>query len=424
MKRASSLVVGIWVAVFLLTIAGSSLCFAADEKVVTWLHIWGAGVEKEQITKSIAQFEEANPDVKVEEIILDAATWQPKLMQLLSGNNPPDVFLWYPGPKTYELADQGVLAPLTEMWDNYALDYFIPAGIKDEVSYKGELWNLPWGYHPSIVLYNKRIFDTLGLSTPTTVGEFEAICDAVKAAGYYPLASGWSGMWRSGYAIELLIPSFGGPDFYADLMAMEVNWGHETCREAYTVWKRWVEKDYWYPDPRSRRWAQGMSLLLNEECAMYILGTYGVPMIKEAGWVLGEDFDAFLFPQENPDYPMTLTGPFDTWCMAAKAPHPVEAHRLLAFLVTTGPQTMRAVYHGGMACNRFVSAYDSIGLMVRDAINDGAVFHQVIGNALPALPVQFINKGAVPDFYDNPDIEEFIERCEAARAEYWEEKGQ
>ena len=83
---------------------------------------------------------------------------------------------------------------------------------------------------------------------------------------------------------------------------------------------------------------------------------------------------------------------------------------------------MRAVYHGGMACNKYVTEYDSIGTMVKDALNGGAIFHQVIGNALPPMAVQLINKGAVPDFYDNPNIEEFIKKCEEARAQYWKEK--
>jgi ABC-type glycerol-3-phosphate transport system substrate-binding protein len=407
----------------LLAANGQSEAEPGAKKVVTWLHIWGAGTEKEQITKSIAQFEEATPDIKVEEIVMDPSTWQPKLLQMLSGDNPPDIFLWYPGPKTHDLADKGVIASLDEMWNNYGLDHFIPEGLKAEVTYKGKLWNLPWGYHPSIVLYNKRIFDKLGLSVPTTIKEFEEICDTLKEAGYYPLASGWSGLWRAGYAIELLIPSFSGPEFYQELMAMNVDWGDERARPAYEVWKRWVEKGYWYPDPRSRRWAEALSILVNEESVMYILGTYGVPMLEEAGWTLGEDFDAFLFPQENKEYPRTLTGPFDTWCMSARAPHPVEAHRLLAFLATTGPQTNRAIYHGGMACNRFVTAYDKIGTMVQDAMNNGAVFHQVIGNALPPLGAQLINKGTVADFYDNPDIDEFIKNTENAREQILKDMG-
>jgi len=405
-----------------LMVVGICFAVAAEQKVVTWLHIWGSGTEREQITKSIAQFEEANPDITVEEIVLDPSTWQPKLLQLLSGDSPPDVFLWYPGPKTQQLIEQGVIAALGEMWTNYGLDYFIPEGLREAVTYDGEIYNLPWGYHPSIVYYNKKIFDELNLQPPTTLAEFEAICDTVKAAGYYPLSSGWSGMWRSGYAIELLIPSMAGMQFYADLMKQNVDWGEPVLREVYEIWQRWVEKEYWVPDPRSRRWADGLSILMNDEAAMYFLGTYGVPVLEEAGWVLGEDFDAFFFPQENTDYPMSFTGPFDVWAMAANAPHPAEAHRLLAFLATTGPQTMRAIYHGGMACNRFVTAYNSIGTRIQEEMNAGAAFEQVIGNALPPEQVQLINKGAVPDFYDDPDIEEFITRCEDARALYWESK--
>lgn len=422
MKSLKAFLVGPLMAFFFLCIGGNTLSMATEQKTVTLYHIWGAGLEKKQMTKSIAQFEEANPDVEVE-VILGASGQRAKLIQMLSTDNPPDVFLWYPGARGHALADKGVIAPITELWDNYGLDYFFPAGIKDEVTYKGEQWNLPWGYHPNIVVYSKRIFDALGLSTPNTLEEFEDVCDTVKSAGYCPISSAWKGLWRADVVLELLIPSFGGPDFYQDLVGeLEVDWGHETCRKAYTVWKRWVEKGYWFPDPRSRRWIEGLRPLVSEECAMFIIGTYGVPLLKDAGWVLGEDFNVFLFPQENRDYPRTLMSVFDTWCMSANAPHPVEAHRLLAFLATTGPQTMRAIYHGGMACNRFVTAYDSVGRLIQDAIDNGAVFRQLIFSAMPPPAAQLIGQGTIPDFYDNPDIEEFIERCETTREEYWEEK--
>jgi len=403
-------------------IGGAWTALADEQKTVTWAHIWGGGTQRQQVTATIAQFEAANPDVKVEEIILDSATWQPKIRQMLAGNEPPDVFLWFPGPLMRELADLEVIAPLTEMWETYGIDYFIPEGFKAESTHKGDLWMLPWGYMPTVVLYNKHIFGELQLDIPTTIGDFERICETVKDAGYYPLGSGWSSAWRSSYAPELLITSYGGPDLYQSLMEMEVDWGNETCREAYAHWKDWVENGYWYPDSRSRRWQEGLSLFLNDECAMYTLGVYGVAMVEESGWVLGQDFDAFVFPQEDLDYPPSLTGSFEVWCMSAKAPHPVEAQRLLAFLASTRAQTNCAIYEGGMACNRFVDAYNSVGLMVQDAVNRGAVFHPVMGIALPPSGIELINKRATVDFYYDPDIEGFIAQCEAARAQYWAEK--
>ena len=44
-------------------------------------HLGGPVPKESKITKSIAQFEEATPDIKVEEIVMDASTWQPKLLQ-------------------------------------------------------------------------------------------------------------------------------------------------------------------------------------------------------------------------------------------------------------------------------------------------------------------------------------------------------
>jgi multiple sugar transport system substrate-binding protein len=223
--------------------------------------------------------------------------------------------------------------------------------------------------------------------------------------------------------VELLIPSYGGATFYRDLASFDISWDNDTCREVLTTWKRWVENGWWYSDPRSRSWSEALGLLTGEQAAMAFIGTYAIPILEDAGWVFGEDFDIFLFPQINQDYSPTLTGPFDAWCVSAKALHPEEAARFIAFLATTEAQTARAVHHGGLACNRFVSEYSDALLRIIDALDKGAEFVPGFFQAAPPLGLQLINHAAMPDFYDNPDIGEFIERCLDARDEYLEETG-
>ncbi len=409
--------------VLLLAVALAAVAVSGTNlKTVTIFHIWGTGVERAQVTQAIALFEIANPDVLVQEIIVDAAGgYTPKLMQMLSGTEPPDIFLWYPGPQTTALVDEGVLMPLTDIWNQYNLDQYIPEGYKSAVTYKGDQWNLPWGVHANIVIYNKSIFSSLGLSVPTTLTEFESICTQIKAAGYYPLTSGWKELYRAAYPVELLIPSYGGPDFYRQLAAFDISWDNATCREMLTTWKRWVENKWWYPDPRSRSWSEGFGLLKSNLTAMDFIGTYAIPILESSGWVLGKDFGVFMFPQINPEFTPTLTGPFDSWCVSAKAPHPEEAARFIAFLATTEAQTMRAKYHGGLACNRFVTGYDEAMLSIIAALDSGAQFAPGFFEASPPLGLQLINHGAMVDFYDNPDIEEFIRRCLDARDQYLEE---
>ncbi len=391
---------------------------------VTWLHVWGAGAQREQVISTLNLWEKAYPDVKVEEIIMDSSNWQPKMIQMLSGDSPPDVFLWYPGPKTTELVDQGVIAPLNETWKQYKLDEQISSGLKAEVSYKGNIYNIPWTYHPPIVLYNKKMFGGLGLSIPQQIAEFEAVAAKIQATGKYPLSSGWIELQRSAYPLELLIPSLNGPDFYRELTKMNIDWGDPKCRKAWEIWKRWVQMKYWYPEPRSRRWGEGLSIFRNGEAGMYFIGTYAVPMLVEAGWKLGEDFGAFIFPQENKQFQPTFTGPFDTFCMPARAPHPDAARRFLAFLATKEPQAARLRASSGMSANKLVTEYDEVCTMLRKAMEKGAVFQGAIFAAMPTMVVEPINRAACVDFYDNPDIEEFVKKCEAARVQYWKEKKQ
>jgi ABC-type glycerol-3-phosphate transport system substrate-binding protein len=55
----------VWI-VGLLALGIIGLQGVSAQKTVTWLHIWGAGVEHEQITNRNALFEAQNTDVKVE----------------------------------------------------------------------------------------------------------------------------------------------------------------------------------------------------------------------------------------------------------------------------------------------------------------------------------------------------------------------
>jgi raffinose/stachyose/melibiose transport system substrate-binding protein len=60
--------------------------------------------------------------------------------------------------------------------------------------YAAEIWDIV-GNNYWVMVYNKDIFQQLGLSVPKTYAEFKAACDKIKAAGitpiYEPISDGW-----------------------------------------------------------------------------------------------------------------------------------------------------------------------------------------------------------------------------------------
>ena len=45
------------------------------------------------------------------------------------------------------------------------------------------------------MIYNKAIFDEVGIEVPKTLDEFEAACEAISAAGYQPVTTGFAEWW-------------------------------------------------------------------------------------------------------------------------------------------------------------------------------------------------------------------------------------
>jgi multiple sugar transport system substrate-binding protein len=185
-------------------------------------------------------------------------------------------------------------------------------------------------------------------------------------------------------------------------------------------WKEWIEKGYWYPDPRARTWPEGLGLLAEGQAAMAFIGTYATSVLDDAGKTYGEDYDLFVFPQINGDYPTTLTGPFDGLSIAQKAANPKGAERLLAFMATTEAQSIRAEA-GGLVLNKLVESYGPAMQNVKAAIDAGATFQPGFFQATPPIGLELINLGAMPDFYDDPDIGGFIRRANDAREQFMNE---
>ncbi len=401
---------------------GSASTAASEPKTVHFAHLWGNPAEKAIMDDVLGRFMSQNPNIKVEQLVL-ASAYHTKLLEMLAGDTPPDVFLAYPGFNTFNLADRNVLLPLSEMWKKYGLDNYFSEGAKNSVSYKGEQWNIPWATHANIVIYGSKQFNQLGVKEPATLQEFEQICEKAKATKIPPLASGWKSLYRAAYPIELLLPSVGGGDLYSRLAALQDDWNNPTVREVLAIWKRWVEKGYWYPDPRSREWPEGLGLVAQNLAVMDFIGTYGTSVIENVGMAYGKDYDLFTFPQINTTMKKTLTGPYDALSIARKAPSAAAAQQLLAFMAADEAQSVRAKA-GGLVLNKNVTSYPPPMLKVRKAIEEGASFRPGFFEASPPIGVTQLNHGAMVDFYDKPDPDEFIRRANETRAQFLKESKQ
>ncbi|MBP3634364.1 MAG: extracellular solute-binding protein [Oscillospiraceae bacterium] len=142
--------------------------------------------------------------------------------------------------------------------------------------------------------YNKAAFEAAGITeNPTTIEEFEAVCDALVAAGYNPIAQ------DAGYIISLfgaLVERYVGE---ATATELTLNGGfaeNENFIAACDKILEWVDKGYFDPDSPSEWPASQNKIGLTEENVMVYCGAWVSGEIEE---MTGAELEwgCFKFPE-------------------------------------------------------------------------------------------------------------------------------
>ncbi|MCX6345794.1 MAG: extracellular solute-binding protein [Armatimonadetes bacterium] len=132
-----------------------------QETIVFW---YGATHdEKAAYEKMVADFERANPDIKVNAMLVPQSYIERKLILSVAGGVPPDVVRFY-AHLGGELMSRGGLEPLDDLiaQDHYNLKDFFKVGL-DQNRYQGKLYGIPWILSPNALFYNKKAFRDAGL---------------------------------------------------------------------------------------------------------------------------------------------------------------------------------------------------------------------------------------------------------------------
>jgi multiple sugar transport system substrate-binding protein len=214
---------------------------------ITFWHAYNADVEGKYLDDTlIPEFEAAHPNIKVESVLVPYDQFRRKLLIALSGGTAPDLarvdIIWVP-----ELADQGALAKMEEVIPDFATfsDQFLPGPLSTN-TYNGEHYGLPLDTNTRVLVYNKDMFAAAGIeAAPTTMDEFTAACEKIKALGSdkYCFADGGTYAW----AVNPWIWSFGGDITDANLSTATGYFNGAQTAAAYSYLKDGLDKGYINP---------------------------------------------------------------------------------------------------------------------------------------------------------------------------------
>lgn len=160
--------------------------------------------------KLVDQFEELYPNVNVTLEFTAIDGYPTKLQALASSGDLPDVFA-VQGQPLVDLAEGGQLYNFQEALKTPAFDLdetwgdsFVPSLLSGanatlaSVEKNGEIYGVPFNAISVASIYNKDIFDEVGIKPPTTFDEMLSNCKALSGAGYIPMSltgSVWGTWW-------------------------------------------------------------------------------------------------------------------------------------------------------------------------------------------------------------------------------------
>lgn len=129
------------------------------------------------------KYMELNPNVEIEIVDFGSNDYSNVLATELSGSGTDfDVVSLKDVPSYATLVGKGVLEPLDSYIQADGVDLAKYAGVTDQVTVDGSLYELPFRSDIWLVFYNKDLFDAKGLEYPTndmTVEEYDALARAV-----------------------------------------------------------------------------------------------------------------------------------------------------------------------------------------------------------------------------------------------------
>jgi sorbitol/mannitol transport system substrate-binding protein len=170
-----------------------------------------------RLKKLSPKFEEKNPDIKLNWVIVEENVLRQKVTTDVSTGSGQFDIVFIGLYETPIFAKRGWLQPLENFPADYDLDDVF-TGLRDGLSYEGKLYAIPFTGESSMLMYRKDLFDAKGLNMPDlpTYDDIAKFADALtdKAKGIYGIALRGKPGWGENMAyIATLINTFGGTWF-------------------------------------------------------------------------------------------------------------------------------------------------------------------------------------------------------------------
>ena len=209
-----------------------------------------------------------------------------------------DVFMYNSGSLFQALSPEKNLVPLTDQpWVGDLEEAFKPS-----VSAGGNLYGAPWGASfGGGVLYNRKIYDELGLEVPKTWDEFMANNAKIKAKGIAPVIQTYQETWTSQLLVLANYHNIAATDpGWADKYTKnQAKFSQEPALESFQRLEAIHKAGYENKDYKSAKFEEGLRELATGKGAHYPMLTVAVGAIATANPAEVGDVGFFAQPGDD-----------------------------------------------------------------------------------------------------------------------------
>jgi raffinose/stachyose/melibiose transport system substrate-binding protein len=271
---------------------------AKSERTVKWMTVRSAHPIWDLIVK---EYEKEHPGFKVEfESISDRGSYNQKLKILAAGNELPDMFDSEGDDMLAQIAANGVLKDIDELYKELGYDRTMNIGKNYARLSDGKLYSISWENNIEYFWYHKDLFAKAGIEkTPETFEELLTVCQKLKDAGIAPISTWGSAVWPLLRWMSFIPFRLTGNDFIENLKAGKAKMSDPVGIQAAEFFQK-LGKNYFQPGWATCDYTNALQTFLSGNAAIYFIGAWQFNSFRGDDRELKEDYAYFTLP--------TLTG--------------------------------------------------------------------------------------------------------------------
>lgn len=295
-------------------------CTPKDTRTVIQFASWGSKSETDILKPIINDFENKNPDIKIDFMHIPQNYFQ-KIHLLFASNTAPDVIfinnLYLP-----IYANAGLLKEFPQNSELVKENDYYSNALKT-LSYKGKLYAVPRDVSNLVIYYNKDIFDKKNVPYPKSNWNFNDFLNTSKALTDKN-TFGISFEEDSLFYLPYMMSEGGG--ILSDDLQQEIT-NTQQSKKGLNFYADLRKKYHTAPLKEESASATMAQMFLQEKLAMHLSGRWLTPKYREEAKF---NWDIAPFPKGDKGsiVPMDASG----WAISKSSKHPQEAEKFIEFL--------------------------------------------------------------------------------------------